>query len=236
MYDLDSVGDESMIERLKVLVAKDNNLTAQLHAHVGEVDARKLYVGHACSSMFVYCVEVLKFSEGEAYKRIHAARAARTYPVIFELIAKGELHLSGITVLAAHLTPENHRELLAQATGKTKRAIEELLAARAPKPDAPPMIRKLPPPRFAATTTVPRIDPPKPAPQPQPQPLAEDRFKVQFTASRELKDKIAAAQALLRHQIPDGDLEEVFEHAIDELLTVLKRKKFAATDKPRDVE
>ena len=46
------------------------------------------------------------------------------------MLAQGEIHLSGLGVLAAHLTDANHRELLAGAAGKSKRAIEELVAAR----------------------------------------------------------------------------------------------------------
>src|SRR5262245_58978925 len=89
MYNLDHVADAPLIDRLKALVAKDNAFSAQMLAHVGEVDARKLYLAQGCSSMFSYCVERLNFSEGEAYKRIHAARAARKFPFIFEMVASG---------------------------------------------------------------------------------------------------------------------------------------------------
>jgi hypothetical protein len=68
--------------------------------------------------------------------------------VILEMVAEGRLHLAGVCLLARHLTDENHRELLGAATGKSKRKIEQILADREPKPDAPPRVRKLPePPR-----------------------------------------------------------------------------------------
>ena len=146
MYNLDDVADVSLIEHLRALVAKDTALSAQLLAHIGEVDARKLYLAQGCASMFAYCLERLSFSEGEAYKRIHAARAARKFPLIFELVANGALHLSGVNVLGPELNEENHRELLEHASRKSKRAIEELVRARAPKPDVPAQIRKLPSP------------------------------------------------------------------------------------------
>src|SRR5262245_33148390 len=125
-------------------------------------------------------------SESEAYKRISAARTARKYPIIFELVARGALHLSGVNVLAPELTEVNHRELLDLASGKSKRAIEELVRARAPKPDVPPQIRKLPGPpvqlSVALQETPPSapIAPPKPAAPPRPvvAPLSEDRFKL----------------------------------------------------------
>jgi 5-methylcytosine-specific restriction endonuclease McrA len=59
------------------------------------------------------------------------------------------------------------------------------------------------------------------------------RYKVQFTAGTELHDKIARAQALLRHQIPDGDLAAVVDRAMTLLVRELERVRFAATDTPR---
>jgi hypothetical protein len=50
---------------------------------------------------------------------------------------------------------------------------------------------------------------------------------VQFTASRTLHDKIRAAQDLLRHELPDGDLAAVCERAFDVLLSGLRQRKFA---------
>jgi hypothetical protein len=83
-------------------------------------------------------------SEDEAYVRIRVARAARRFPRVAEALARGEVHLSGLCRLAPHLTPENHRDLLAAARGRSKREIEQLLAARYPRPEQPDALRKLP--------------------------------------------------------------------------------------------
>jgi hypothetical protein len=64
-------------------------------------------------------------------------------------------------------------------------------------------------------------------------PLAPERYKVQFTASAETCHKLRLAQDLLRHQIPNGDLEKVVDRALTALLRDLARQKFAATDRPR---
>src|SRR5262245_51349836 len=84
-----------------------NGATAGVLAHLAEVDARKLYLPKACSSMHMYCIRVLGLSESAAFKRIAAARAARDFPVLFEAIASGRLHLSAVVLLAPHLTEEN---------------------------------------------------------------------------------------------------------------------------------
>jgi hypothetical protein len=105
--------------------------------------------------MFTYCVEELRMSEAQAYLRIQAARLGRQFPVIVQLLAQGLLHLTAIKLLGPHLTPENHAQLLEQASGKGKREIELLVAGLAPKPDVPSRMRKLPeaPPVPAARAT-----------------------------------------------------------------------------------
>ncbi len=52
--------------------------------------------------------------------------------------------MSGIDKAAPLLTEDNRKTALAQAVHQTKREIEGLIAELAPKPDAPPSIRKLP--------------------------------------------------------------------------------------------
>ncbi len=56
---------------------------------------------------------------------------------------------------------------------------------------------------------------------------------MQFTACAELHAKLREAQALLRHQIPDGDLEQIFDRALEALLATLRKQKLAATQRPR---
>jgi len=83
-------------------------------------------------------------SESMTGKRIWAARTARRFPVIFEMVARGELHLSAIVRLAKHLTDDNHRAVLERARHKSSREIDLLVAELAPRPDSPSRIRALP--------------------------------------------------------------------------------------------
>src|SRR5262249_31981299 len=95
-------------------------------------------------SMFAYCTQVLHLSEREAYARITIARASRRYPMLLAMLQDGRLHVSGIGKLVPHLTDRNADQLLARATHKTKRQIEELVAEIAPKPNVPAAVRKGP--------------------------------------------------------------------------------------------
>jgi hypothetical protein len=57
-------------------------------------------------------------------------------------------------------------------------------------------------------------------------PLSAETFAVQFTASREFRDKISEARALLCHSVPDGDLARIFEKGLDLLIEKVKKKRF----------
>ncbi len=143
-YSLSQLSDSVLLHNLRSLDSRDHAITAELLAHIAEIDVRRLYAPAGYTSMFAYCVEVMHWSEGTAYKRIRAARSARRFPVIFEAVAAGRLHLSAIVLLSTHLTRENATELLTAATYRSKAETEQMLAARFPRPDVAPQIRALP--------------------------------------------------------------------------------------------
>ncbi len=227
-FSLRTTPDHVLLADLRRLAASDTELEAELLVHLGEVDARKLHLAQGFSSLFVYCMEVLHFSESVAFQRICAVRAARAFPLILERVRSGELHLSGLRLLVPHLTQANHVELLDRARHRSKRAIEEMLADRAPKPDAPAEVRRViqPPAAPAAlelpatttttTTTSPeaesvaRIPMPCPAPsrpegeRPSSEPLGESRYKIQFTAGPEPTPSCARRRLCCATRSPTG--------------------------------
>jgi hypothetical protein len=167
------------------------------------------------------------------------ARAAREHPSILEMLADGRLHLSGIAMLRPHLTSENAAALLERAVHRTKSQIEELLAELAPRPDVPPVIRKLPVAPAPAPAAAPSLLQSEGQHRPDGvastvtsapviQPLAPERYKVQFTAGAELRGKLERLQKLM-----SADLVQVIERAVTEKLERLERKRFGLTKSPR---
>lgn len=128
---------------------------ASLIALLAELDARRVYARCAAPSLFAYCTDVLQFSEPEACLRITIARLSRQHSVVLELLADGRIHLSGLALLAGHLTTENRDELLARAIHRSKRQIEAIVAELAPRPDAPDRTRRLPDARKVAARIAP---------------------------------------------------------------------------------
>ena len=259
---LKALSDDELLQRLAALLRQSRRVEADLVAHVGEVDERRLYAREAAPSMFVYCTEILHLSEAEAYLRITVARAARQHPMLLAMLAAGRLHLTGAAKLAPHLTLENRDRLLARAACKSKRQIEELVAELVPRPDAPAVMRKLPERRVETPAPAqavelrpdgvasviqlrpdalekPALRPgsaAEPAPNPPAilEPLAPGRYRVQFTASAGLREKLERLRALMRSSVPDGDLAAIIDQAITEKLERLESRRFARTKAPRE--
>ena len=250
------LSDVELLSRVKTLVGRERAATAELVAHLAEVDARKLYLPAGYTSMFTYCRDGLSLSEDAAYSRIEVARAARRFPIVLDLLLEGTLTLTAIKLLARHLTEENHASALESARGLRTAQVEELVAALAPKLDAPTVIRKLPDPPVvaAASTDAAPSGPPEPRPVPTPvptpvpisaepapppperavvKPLAPERYKMQVTISGDAVELLEMAKDLLRHALPSGDVSLILERALKALVTEQLKKKFADTDRPQ---
>lgn len=144
------LSDAALVAEVKRLAQCEREATVHIVAHLAELDARRLYLGAGFSSLFTYCCDVLRLSEQQTYNRIEAARAARRFPVILDMLGAASVNLTTVRLLAPHLTPENHEELLAAASRKGKREVEELLAGRFPRPPVADSVRKLPAPKPAS--------------------------------------------------------------------------------------
>ena len=164
---LQQLDKQHLLRDFSALVEKDRRDTATLLAYIAEIDRRKLYLEHACPSMFAFCTTRFHMSEAIAAKRIRAGRAAYAFPCILDMVARGELHLSGIHQLAGHLTEENYEEVLQGARHKSMREIEGLIAEISPKPDVPTSIRALPTRKTSAPVETAPESPASPAAKPR---------------------------------------------------------------------
>ncbi len=146
---LDSVSrlsDHELLAEVRIAAAREREATARLIALLAQLDERRLYLGEGCSSLFTYCTQVLHLSEHAAYGRIEAARAARRCPGVLDLLTDGSVTLTTVTLLSAHLTADNHRDVLNEARHKSKRDVEHIVARLRPQPAVPATVRKLPEP------------------------------------------------------------------------------------------
>jgi hypothetical protein len=238
--------NEQLLADVATVAGRERETTARLIGLLSEIDSRRLYLGEGYPSLFTFCTQRLHLSEHAAYGRIEAARAARRFPIILDLLTDGSITLTTVCLVTSHLTPDNCREVLEKACHKSKREVERLIAAIRPMPAVPSLVRRLPHPKPAvsaapATSTdiatagcvtpgggTIQDAPPRPHPAPAVIcPLAPERYKVQFTIDRETHDKLRQVQDLLRHVVPNGDPAIIFDRALTALLHDLKRQKLA---------
>jgi len=254
------LSDNELMASLKGLLGREREATAQVVAHLAEMDTRDVHLREGYTSLYAYCRDVLRLSEWGAYNRIEVARAARRFPAILGLLADGSVGLTTVKRLAPHLTADNHLDVLASARGKTKLEVETIVARLAPRPDVPFLVHRLQgrrsePPTVTSESTAttggdPGDTPPPPlgspaVPAPAPaaasaaaplaavKPLSPDRYKLQLTISGATLEKLHLAKDMLAHAVPSGNDEAVLDRALDALLTDLTRKRFAQTSKPR---
>jgi HNH endonuclease len=198
------ISDDELEASLSGLLGAGARVEARIVAHLAEVEARRLHLLAGYSSLYDYCRKRLALSDYEAFLRIAAARVAREYPIVFEMLDRRELHLTAICEVREFLTAENHRELFEAVSGRTKLQIREVLAQRFPQADAPASLKKLP----------------------ALEPLSPGRYRLQLTLNAEQKEKLELARDLLSHANSGGDLAVVVERALDELIARLEKRRF----------
>src|SRR5688572_12488228 len=236
--------DADLLGAAERLVTSERRVVAELVVHLAEIEARQLHLARGFPCLRDYCREALQLSEYEAFARIEAARAGRRFPRVFELLLDGSLCLTTVQLLARRLTADNHLALLAEAVGKSKRDVENLLARWFPQPDVPDRMRKVPASRVPASThaadaalpnapSATALTSPTALPSPIPPltatastsnasaavravitPLAPDRYKVTFTADTETTDLLDLAKDMLSHAVPNGERAEVIKRAL----------------------
>src|SRR5688572_24060676 len=128
-YSLEHLSDDELHLGTRRLVGRSNQLLAGLLAHLAEVEARGIHCERACATLCTYCIYELRMSEDEASRRARASRIARQFPILFEQVAAGEIHLTGILLLGPHLTQvqftatQEYVDLLERARGLLAHAV-----------------------------------------------------------------------------------------------------------------
>ena len=200
-----SLTDAQLLTEVDTLAAIDRNHTVMLVASLAELDARQLYLGLGFSSIHKYCMQHLRLSEHAAYSRIEAARTARAFPVVLDLLNSGDLTLTTLALLGRHLTAENHLTLLEAARHKTKREVQAQIAEISPRPELDAEIY----------------------------PLSAGRYRLEVTITTEAYETLRRLQDLMRHSVPTGDPAEIVMRSLTHQLQHVERQLLADVTRPR---
>jgi 5-methylcytosine-specific restriction endonuclease McrA len=128
-----TLSDSALLKRLNVLAEKERATTLEILLHLNEVDRRRLYLTQGYSSLFSYCTEHLKYSESAAGRRIRTARCMGRYPEVRRLLARNDVNVCTISIVAGILTKENKKTLLREIRGKTQRQVHVIASGYRPE-------------------------------------------------------------------------------------------------------
>lgn len=97
--NLSSLSDQRLLAETKSLASQERSILTRILHHLREIESRRLYTDLKCHSLFDYAVRELKYSEGQAGRRVQAMRAMAAVPEIEVKIASGELSLSNVAMV-----------------------------------------------------------------------------------------------------------------------------------------
>jgi hypothetical protein len=214
---------------------------------IAEIDARRVYREAGYPSTIAFCIFELGLSRKAALHRIHVARVAWRMPAILSALIAGRVHLTAVSMLAAHFTEENVEELLESVEDKNMRELRALIAERFPRRDlftgsVPPELELVTVPSPMGPAAAPSRASGDRAPEPlvgRPSSVAvampPERFVLKVALARETHAKLARARDLLGHQVPSGDTAEVLDRVLEAFIAHAEKRKFAVSERPRAV-
>jgi hypothetical protein len=98
-----------------------------------KVERHRVFEKMSFPSVFKYCVEALRLTEGHSYALIGVARKSREVPELKSLIDEGKLHVSNARRIVSVITPENKEVWLEKATTLSQRNLEREVVKENPK-------------------------------------------------------------------------------------------------------
>ena len=220
--------NEELLAELQILVSQERTLSVRILLFLKEIELRKLYLERGHSSLFVFCVKELKYSEAMAYHRTGALKVIEEIPEAKQAIETGELSIATLSLVQSACNAkkrktkvgvglEEKKKLLDEVVGKSKKQTEKILAKHFPE------IREALKPE--------RVRPVGPV-----GPTGEDEVEVRFNMKPDLNEKLKRLRDLTAHRNPCPTYAELVELMADYMLDGIDpvRKAEKMEKKPRE--
>ena len=179
-----------IFERAKTRAQNFRRMDVELLDSIAEIDRDHVYRAYACTSLYVFCTELLELPPSVALNLINVMRKSKTVPELGAAVAEG-LALTKARRIVPVITPENQAEWIHKAHTLPKLALEREVAAVNP-----------------VLVEVERM-----------MPSARDRMKVEFFTSNDRFDDLTRAQDVVSTSIGrTANLDETIAHAVQLLL------------------
>lgn len=189
--NLMKTSDDKVMADLTNLVRQEQGLLLPILYYLREVERRRLFSREKQPSLFAYAVNVLKYSEDQAHRRIAAMRLLREIPEIEQDIGSGKLNLSHLGLVqtafnrekkaSREFSIEKKKEVLSKISGTSAREAKRVVAQYAPEVGKPDQIRT----------------------------VSEESVELRFQVNAEILAQIDELRGRLAHSHPNISLGEL---------------------------
>jgi len=209
--DLKHLTDNQLVSETKKLAQTEREVLTKILHHLREIDRRKLYCDFGCGSLFEYAVKQLKYSEGQASRRIHAMRLIKEIPQVEKSIASGELSLTNASQAQSLFRSMAKEPSKAPLEKKEKIEIINSLKNKSTREGQKELIK---------------LQPEIKQPHEKERIITNEATEVRFVMNDKLKEKLEQVRALLGPKAIDLSYAELFDQMAEISLGSLKAKKF----------
>ena len=131
------LSDKVLLWQMEYLSKHERVITVLVLRHLREIETRRLFIELGFSSMHIYCIKHLKYSEGQTQRRLSSARLMTELPEIEENIKAGDLNVTNLAKFQSFaksekavdhtLSRDEKLDLLKQIENKPTRQVEREL-------------------------------------------------------------------------------------------------------------
>ena len=212
----ETLTDLKLHSNLLSLVQTERELLTQIIHHLNEVEKRRLFSDHQCSSLFTYCTKYLGYSEGQAHRRITAMRMIQKIPHIEEQLSEGILSLSNVAQAQKFFNQESKQRKQEFSTPEKKKILKSLENKSTREAE-----KKL----LALCTSL-------KVPKERKRVVSEKHTELRIIADEELMRKLERIKGLIAHKNPNPSYAELLEVCCHIALKSLEPKE----PSPRDLK
>lgn len=209
--NLNHLNDAELLSQTQQLVQNERQLLTQILHHLKEVEKRKLFADLGYRSLFEYAVKELKYSEGQAGRRIQAIRMIKELPEVEEKIADGRLSLSNLSQAQSYF-----HESMKAAPDKRLKTSEKLQVLESLENKSAREGQKI----------LIKLHPQVALPKERERPLTESHTEVRFVMTEDIKVRLEELRALLGSKGATMSLAELISYMAQVSIYDLRIKKF----------
>lgn len=197
---IQKLNDEQLVIYLDKLFCYDRKLNQAIILTLSEIQSRRLYSFMGYASLFEMLVKHFKMSESAAYQRLNAMKLMNAVPAVHTMIENGNLSLTNAAMAQSliqkieniddkKLTITEKQKIVESVCNKTQKEAQVMLAEIHPVASLPKTIEK---------------------------PISAELIQIQIVLNKDSHENLQTLKSLYSHQVPDGNLNQIFELLINQ--------------------